>query len=87
MKVKQLKWDCSFNDDYWEAYIVCNCKYTIEKDLGLFVIGLYFETDNDEVMQDALDEREYNTLEDAKSACQKHFEELVLSALETEDER
>ena len=86
MKVKQLEWNCPFNDDYWEARIMPDCKYAIEWDLGLFVIELYFETNNDEFCLDVLDGRECNTLEEAKAVCQKHYERLILSALVVEDE-
>ena len=74
MKVKKLDWDS------WDKGLVQNRKPTLyecvegEKGWTPWLVDSYI-----------LEHGEF-TLEEAKAICQEHYEKIVLSGLETEDE-
>lgn len=86
MKVKQLVWEDYRAEIFINAPISFYFHYEVYEQGHKYYWWLYmhgFEIEDESL---AVVDSAYDTIEEAMCACQKNYESLILSGLETEDE-
>lgn len=88
MKVKLLTWDEADNADigFGLQYVTGEVTYGGCNSPVRYVAVLEAKYSDGFEIESMGYGQIYETLEEAKAACQEHFESLIMSGLETEDE-
>ena len=84
MKVKTLQWEEFDNGFQTKEVTPLNLCYSVYKSLSANLTNCWsciiWIADIEKVLD--VDNTSYDTLDEAKEACQKHYENLILSGLE-----